>query len=221
MGHVMSALLLLALTSWGCVTPVDQTPGWKVAAVTAGAPALAAPEWVEQFRAGEPTLVLDEPAYQHAAKERLGRLELRFFVPEGTRHLRVRFAHRLDGMKVDARLLDDWHSRTMPLADGRRFGGDQVQFDWGPSSAREVEVTLHHHLRSKPVVLEWQSGRLEDVSPAFSMALEPGTLAYRHPGEQRIELCNAPGRRLEVERAHLPATGGGGAGSATLTGRAP
>lgn len=195
----MSALLAVALAH--CLLPADQTAGWKQTPIPKSAPALAAPADVEQFRTGESALVLDPPRFQHSAEEVFGKLQLTFEVPRGAEHLRVRFRHDLDGMKVDATALDR-QGRRMPLMDERRVGGDEVQVDWGPAEVAWVTLRLHHHLRERPVVREWRSGHQEIVSEAPSAPAffrQSGMLIWRHPGGRRIELCDVPRQRLELQ----------------------
>lgn len=203
----MSALLAVALAS--CVAPQDQAAGWKQTPLARGAPALAAPADVEQFRSGERALVLSEPHFQHSAEEVFGTLQLTFEVPRDAEHLRVRFRHPLDGMKVDATALDR-QGRRMPLMDQRRIGGDEVQVDWGPAEVAWVTLRLHHHLRERPVVSQWRSGRWEVPSEAASAPAffhREGMLIWRHPGGRRIELCEAPKQRLELQDWRPPAGG--------------
>ena len=178
-----------------CLTPVDQTAGWKQTTIPPDLPALAAPGDVDQFRAGEPALVLSEPRFEYRSDPHTGRLGLSFDVARGAQHLRVRFAHRLDGMKVDA-WTQDSAGRVTPLLDGRRIAGDELQLDWRADTVEVVGVKLHHHLRERPIVEEWRSGQWELVSSQPS-----GVLSWRHPGGRKIELCDAPKQRLEVRGA--------------------
>jgi hypothetical protein len=195
----MSPLPLLLLAQ--CLTPADQTAGWKHTPIPHGAPALAAPADVEQFRTGEPALVVDrDESFEHTSDKHTGSLDLFFRPPRNSQHLRITFAHRLDGMKVDAAVVDR-RGLKMPLLDGHRVGGSELGLDWGHAEVAQVQVTLHHHLREAPVVYGWRAGSWEtpsELDGAPEAFRTPGTLHWRHPGGRTVSLCNAPDRRLEV-----------------------
>jgi hypothetical protein len=195
----MNALMLLLLAH--CFVPEDQAAGWKQTPIPANAPALAAPAEIEQFRTGERALVVEEAAhFEHSVVTHVGRAVVSFEVPRGAQHLRVRFAQSLDGMRVDARAVDP-RGRVMLILDDRRVASDTVMLDWGPVEMERIEVTLHHHLRPRPVVAQWRAGSWEVVSELPGVPepfRRPGTLSWRHPGGRRVQLCDAPGRRLEV-----------------------
>lgn len=158
----MSALVLMLLAH--CLVPEDQAAGWKQTAIPAKAPALAAPAEVGQFRTGEEALRVEETArFEHSIDARVGRAVVTFEVPHDAQHLRVRFAQSLGGMKVDARAVDAG-GRARLIVDGRRVSGDTLMLDWGPVSAERIEVTLHHHLRQRPVVAYWCAGWWEVIS---------------------------------------------------------
>lgn len=204
----MSALVLMLLAH--CLVPEDQAAGWKQTAIPAKAPALAAPAEVGQFRTGEEALRVEETArFEHSIDARVGRAVVTFEVPHDAQHLRVRFAQSLGGMKVDARAVDAG-GRARLIVDGRRVSGDTLMLDWGPVSAERIEVTLHHHLRQRPVVAYWRAGWWEVISELPGVPEEfrrPGTLSWRHPGGRRVQLCDAPGRRLEVRGTSFAAPG--------------
>jgi hypothetical protein len=100
----------------------------------------------------------DQPVFQHGVMHRhWGQVELTFEVPADTRAIELRFAQRLDGMRVEAQG-GDGHGRSVPLQPERRVGGSVVQLQWKAEGIREVTVVLHHHLRDDPVVIGWSLG---------------------------------------------------------------
>ncbi|PTL79317.1 hypothetical protein [Vitiosangium sp. GDMCC 1.1324] len=204
--HALTALVML-LTAGSpndsCFVPSDQTAGWKRVLLPEWAPALAAPADVDQFRTGEPVLLFeqDASAYTGAETENPGRMAYRFRVPRGARRLELGFLGDLRGAKVNAVAYAS--DRSFPLLDEKRLSGTQLALDWTMPDVDHVVVSVHHHLREKPVVRTWRVGRLFEpwkdpaVDPAFST---PHALYFRHPGGKRLELCNAPGRPLQLSR---------------------
>ncbi len=100
----------------------------------------------------------EQPLFRYSAAHRHhGQVELAFDVPPEARAIQVRFAQRLDGMRVEVRG-GDASGRSIPLQPERRVGGDTVDVGWTPAGVREVTVVLHHHLRGEPVVVGWATG---------------------------------------------------------------
>jgi hypothetical protein len=206
------ALLVPVLAGQICVTPPDQTAGWKRLDIPDDSPALAAPRDVEQFRVGEAGWLLerDPSAYQGIGRQHAGQTTYHFKIPKEGRRLDVRFAEDLRGAKVDAVVLAG--GRPYNLLDGRRVGDAQLSVEWGVPGVDGLDITVHHHLRPVPVVAAWtiarwiDLGAQLDISPAFRVTR---SLYYRHPGGRTVELCNLQGQTLTVERGSLvgvPAT---------------
>lgn len=207
----MSALFSLASAAWlavapagTCWLPADQTAGWKRVELPPEAPALAAPEDVDQFRVGEPALLResDPRAYVGATKPSPGRMAYTFRVPPGTTRLEVSFLESLRGAKVDATASAG--ARVFPLLSERRKASEALVLDWYAADVDGVVVEVHHHLRERPVVRSWRTGRSvwperEASVPAAFKA--PGALYFLHPGGGRyLTLCQTPGRTLSLSR---------------------
>jgi hypothetical protein len=203
----MGALGLLLLVTVGaaegpCFTPSDGTPGWKRVALPEGAPHLAAPEGVAQFRSGERAQVVEAApdAYRGTTDVGRGKLALHFAVPPGATHLQLDFLEPLHGMKVDATVSTP--GRALPLLRERRVGGNSLALAWELPDAERVTVTLHYHLRTPPVLHRWHVQR--DARPAEVGALpaafrQPHALYYLQPEGRPLVLCQAPARRLAVD----------------------
>lgn len=206
---VTSALWLALAPAGPCWLPSDQTAGWKRVDLPPEAPALAAPEDVDQFRVGEPARLLesDARAYVGATHPKPGRMAYAFRVPPGTTRLEVSFLEPLRGAKVDATASAG--ARTFPLLSERRQAGASLVLDWYEADVDGVVVEVHHHLRERPVVRSWRTGRTvwpdrEDSVPAAFKGSR--SLYFRHPGGGRyVTLCQAPGRTLTL--ASWPAEG--------------
>ncbi|QSQ19601.1 hypothetical protein JY651_30340 [Pyxidicoccus parkwayensis] len=204
-----SALWLAMAPAGTCWLPDDQTAGWKRVELPPEAPALAAPEDVDQFRAGEPVRLVesDAKAYVGASSPKPGRMAYTFRFPRGTSRLEVSFLEPLRGAKVDATASAE--GRTFPLLSERRQSGNTLVLDWNAADVDGVVVEVHHHLRERPVVRAWRTGRSvwperEDSVPATFKA--PRSLYFLHPGGGRyVTLCQAPGRMLSL--SHWPAEG--------------
>ncbi|HZI12286.1 MAG TPA: hypothetical protein VE153_18015 [Myxococcus sp.] len=220
MGPLLSlagALWLAGAPAQPCWLPDDQTAGWKRVDLPEGAPALAAPEDVDQLRANEPVQwrESDPRAYVGASKSSPGRMAYTFRVPAGTTRLEVDFLESLRGAKVDATAFAG--GRTFPLLSERRQPGASLVLEWYAEDVDGVVVEVHHHLRERPVVRAWRTARRvwpereASVPQAFKA---PRTLYFLHPGGGRyLLLCNAPGRTLTLTR--WPAEGAPAAVSLT------
>jgi hypothetical protein len=202
MGALLSltAALWLAVAPAGtCWLPSDQTAGWKRVEVPPETPALAAPEDVDQFRTGEPAHLMesDARAYVGATKPKPGRMAYTFRFPRGTSRLEVSFLEPLRGAKVDATAsAGAW---TFPLLSERRVAGASLVLDWNAADVDGVVVEVHHHLRERPVVRAWRTGRTvwperEASVPAAFKA--PRALYFRHPGGRYVRLCQSPEQAL-------------------------
>lgn len=203
----MSALLslvgALTLTAAPCFVPSDQTAGWKRVELSDEAPALSAPQDVEQFRSDEAALLLesDPQAYVGATRRQPGRMTYTFRVPQGAARLEVEFVESLRGAKVDATAYAGY--RSFPLLDERRVGGSALALDWGVEGVDSVVIEVHDHFREKAVVRQWRVAR--KVWPTREASVPEGFRAPRslylfHPGGRRIELCHAPERRMVLRR---------------------
>ncbi len=206
----MSALLVAVLltqapvtlvsTSPHCYVADDRTAGWKEAAIPNGAPALAAPDGVEQFRSGEDAWVVRGPTVSGYSTDRRGwgTVALHFPVPKHTTKLDVRFAQRLDGMRVEVVGSGGWVA-NVPLQAERRYTGTALSLEWTAKGVEQVTIVLHHHMRAAPVVAEWSSARREPMR-----TWEPKKLSWLQPAGAAVELCDAPGRPLRVNLENLP-----------------
>lgn len=205
MTPLATLLLWLASGTPGdtCFVPSDQTAGWKRVVLPEEAPALAAPADVDQFRSGEPAFLFEEDAsaYLGANEGHPGRTSYDFRVPRDARRLELGFLGDLRGAKVDA--VAHAGGRAFPLLDEKRLAGTQLAVEWRMADVDHVVVSVHHHLREKPVVRTWRVGRL--LKPGEDSAMPeafraPRSLYFLHPGGRRLELCDAPGRRLQLTR---------------------
>ncbi|HEX8819192.1 MAG TPA: hypothetical protein VF794_04650 [Archangium sp.] len=205
MGALAAVVMLLAAGTPedSCFVPSDQTAGWKRVVLPEGAPALCAPEDVDQFRSGEPALLFQEDAsaYLGADKQHPGLMAYGFRVPRDARRLELGFVEALRGAKVDAVAYAG--GRAFPLRDEKRLAGAHLSLEWTMADVDRVVVSVHHHLREKPVVRTWRVGRL--LRPGEDAALPesfraPRSLYFLHPGGRRLELCDAPGRTPRLTR---------------------
>lgn len=184
----------------GCFVADDRTAGWKQAAIPAGAPALAAPDGFDQFRSGERVWMVHGPSAiaTIGTRSSWGRMEYEFTVPTDTQQLTVRFAQRLEGMRVEVKGAGGW-SRDVPLVAERRYAGDTLAVEWATKGVDRVTVVLHHHVRDVPVVADWSSAGWETM-PGQG---RPPVLAWHQPAGSRVELCDAPGRTLKLHAEAL------------------
>lgn len=189
-----------------CFVPADPSPGWKLVVLPENAPALAAPEGVDQFRPHEPARVLqsDSSLYSGSRESLPGRLELDFALPPDSRRLELEFLEPLQGAKVDATLYAG--NRVLPLVRDKRLAGEALELEWDVPDVTSLEVSVHYHLRGKPALRRWRVVRQAvlasdaSVPPAFKLGR---ALYYRQPADRRVELCQAPERKLELDRGHL------------------
>jgi hypothetical protein len=199
-----SAMLLATTPAGPCYVPSDQTAGWKRVELPAEAPALAAPQGLDQFRAGERALLsqLDLPdTYLGATERRFGRMAYSFQLPKGTFRMQVDFLDSLNGAKVDATAYVG--GRAYPLLSERRQFGKELRLDWSVVGVDRLVVEVHRHLREKPVVLHWRVDR--EVFPSSELLVTsafqvPRSLYFQHPGGRRIELCDSPGQLMLISR---------------------
>jgi hypothetical protein len=175
-------------------------------ALPENAPQLAAPEGIDQFRPAEPARVVEtEPSsYSGSHAHGLGRVRFSFTVPKDARRLELEFLEPLRGAKVDAEVFTD--NRSLPLLDERRTPGKALTLDWDIAEVRTVTVTVHSHFRDRPLVHHWRVIRHAVLAedPAVPASFKLGrSLYYRQPAGRRLELCHAPGRKLELDRDSL------------------
>jgi len=206
------AVALLPACSSPCFVADDATPGWKRVALAPGVPslsrepsiALAAPDGVDQFRAGEPAIVWDD-ARPGPPPSRPGFGVVEYRLPAGdARVMQVEFAAALDGARVDVE--GETIAGRVPLLAGRRVRDRRVDVEWDRDDLRAVDVIIHRHLRPLPILARWRAGapQLLDGPSAYSPADRQSALFYRQPAGAPVELCPAPGRRLTLARASLP-----------------
>lgn len=183
-----------------CFVTDDRTAGWKQAAVPKGAPALSAPEGTDQYRSGEPAWVerLPTAADFTSRKVSWGTVVYDFYLPAGAQRMKVRFAQRLDGMRVEVRGSGEWTAQV-PLQTERRYAGHDLDLGWTATGVQQVTVILHHHLRPEPLVSEWSSALLRTMPEQT-----PKTLHWYQPAGAHVELCDAPGRTLAFHPENLP-----------------
>lgn len=186
-----------------CYLPVEATDapaGWRRVALPAGAPSLAAPAGIEQFRSDEDAVVWTIERGGVAGERRpLGRTGFTVVVPAEARHALLRFRAPLEGARVEVR--DD----DGELIFDRRISNAEVRLDW-EGAPRRLAVTVHHHLRPAPRLLAVRLG-VDGRPPALARAGDafrlPGSLYYRHPGGAPVELCDESARSLEVSAGAL------------------
>ena len=148
------------------MTPRARPSGAMLAMATATAIALAAPvagcwgssEWNPFARQPPPRPVVTTPIDADAVMiSEPSPWMVRYRVtlppecaasPAGT--LKLRFAARLDGAKVDA-FVEGPRQRVTVLR-GRRVGGDTVAVPLVPGTLDTVDVWVHRRLRSPPIV---------------------------------------------------------------------
>lgn len=207
MGPLLSlaSSLLLAATPIGpCYVPSDQTAGWKRVALPDEAPALAAPQGLEQFRAGERALLTEvdpQSTYLGATERHFGRMRYTFRLPKSASRIEVEFLESLNGAKVDATAYVGAYS--YPLLSERRQHGGLLALEWNVANVDTLVVEVHHHLRERPVVRHWRVGR--EVVPSQEAAVAsafqaPRALYFLHPGGRRVELCDTPRQRMRLSR---------------------
>src|SRR5262249_29253122 len=150
-------------------------PGWQRVALPHDAPALAAPDGVDQFRGGEPALLFTADAPPPAPVEpRFGLTIYRFPSSDpDARALEIEFAAPLYRSRVDAAGEFDG-AGTLPLISERRVAGANLRVDWSRPGLRAVVVTLHQHLRPTPLVRAFRLG-----APRAFASYERGFLFFR------------------------------------------
>jgi hypothetical protein len=200
---LVGALALAASPPGPCFLPSDQSAGWKRVEIPEGAPALAAPHGIDQFRSDEAALLIesDPQAYVGATRRQPGRMTYTFRVPRGAARLEVDFVDSLRGAKVDATAYAG--HRAFPLLDERRVGGAALALDWSVEGVDSLVIEVHDHFREKAVVRQWRVARR--VWPTREASVPEGfraprSLYFRHPGGLRVELCQAPDRPLLLTR---------------------
>ena len=203
----MPNLTLLAMLSIGlqppwssgtCYAPTDQTPGWKKVALPADAPALAAPDDVDQFRGAEAALVVQDglEALEIETPSKWGQTSFSFRVdPLTVRWLSVTFLDGIQGAKVDVAGLRQ--GRSISLRRGRRERGGTVAVGW-EQPFDLIVVTVRHHLRTSPVVRAVELGARPSQTASSATGRtdrplayqSPGFLYFKHPGGRDLRLCN-------------------------------
>lgn len=207
----MSPLILVAVAAVStggtpCFVGDDTSPGWKAVHLPTSAPELAAPKGVPQFRGGTPAEVTYTERDGLLNRVAEGRLKTHYelSLPHGAREATLELGKDLRGAKVDAVL---WAGgRNIPLLDEKRMTGKKIHLSWSFADVSSVVVTVHHHLRSEPIVERWRfvTGydvvSAHDTPPAFR---EERVLYYLQPPGPAVQLCQAPGRTQAVARADV------------------
>lgn len=192
-----------------CFVPRDSVPGWKQVTLPTDGRYLAAPEGVDQFRAGDPVDVIeDHPSVFIGGYGRhSGRTQFELTLGSGACTAELTFKERLRGAKVDA-----WAwgaSGRMSLMQEERVAGSTLKVSWADVGVRSLTVVVHDHMRDEPVIEGWRSTCRTDpsrlgVSEAFQLG---GSLYYLQPGYQTVPLCNKPSIPMRVRSANLPKGG--------------
>lgn len=204
--HALVLSLFLAAEPAGpCFEATDASPGWKQVTLPDDARELAAPEGIEQLRAGVSVTVVDDKSglYLAGRSDGLGVTTFDFPFGDGGRALELRFVDPLRGAKVDVTAYGD--DGPMALMREERIGGAAVTLSWGDNDVRSVTVRVHEHLRKAPVLYAYKSTRrvpLEKlrVSSAFHLSR---SLYYRQPAGPAVLLCEAAGRTLVLKPESL------------------
>jgi hypothetical protein len=195
-----AACLLVLLAGCGASEPcftVEARSGWQRVPLPAGAHDLAAPDDIEQFRSDEEAIVWDSPEIGGRGS-RLRGSSVFHLASHGEDALSLEFAQPLSGARVDA-LLDDVGE---PLMMGKRISGRTVRVEWTVPGDHVVQVRVHRHLRSEPVLESLRRGRRTLVrGPSIDYRM-PGSLYVRARGSP-LTLCTAPGRTLAVSADSL------------------
>lgn len=189
MAHLLT-VLSAALLSQTCFTPSDARPGWKQARIPAEAPALAAPEGVEQFRSGEPAEVVDDHAMVMLRGEdrSKGSTSFRLLPGPGACALEAEFTEPLRGAKVS---IAGWgKDQELVLKPKERVAGSVVNVAWGGGGGvRVVEIVVHDHFRREPVLAKWKA----TCRGLINSPSGESWLNYRQPpGGVPVTLCHRP-----------------------------
>ena len=204
----MSPLLFSMLLA-ACFTPNDATPGWKQVTLPPQSSSLAAPAGIDQFRPGEPAKAfeLNPSRFEGVESYDEGSTTFSFNVAPDSRRLELSFHEPLRGAKVDASLFVG--SRQYPLLDEKRVKSEQLVLEWQIPEAARLVVRVHQHFRKRPLMTRWLLVRDLVVAnePTISGNFKvEQSLYYRQPPGVPVELCDAPGRVLELDLRQLPAS---------------
>src|SRR5204863_4756369 len=142
----------------------------------------------------EPVDLVDDHPAAFLAGTRYHDGHTAFALRPGTGACAVEIAFRspLRGAKVD---VSAWgEAGTMTLMHEERVGGSVLQLHWGEAGVRELNVTVHDHLREDPVIERWKSScRMPAEKLAVSDAYRLGhSLYYLQPPGPAVVLCNKP-----------------------------
>lgn len=200
---LLLAALLPACTGAApaCWTPADATPGWKAAVVPAGAPALAAPPDIEQFRPGEPALAWADDQFPQPGWTASGGVA-GFSVDlagGGWDAVELTFSAGLGGQEIEA-VAQTAKGRSVILPR-TRSRATTVRLELSDPRTISVSLIAHHHLRATPALLSWRAGRWQRPPG------RAGTLVYRQPLGAPLRLCQTPGRPLSFHPSWLPPSG--------------
>jgi len=192
-----------------CLTPSDQSPGWKQVSLPKSHPTLTAPEHLAQFRTGEMALVwADAPdGYRSGHTHFLhGRYGMSYPVLDpSVRLVHIEFAEPLNGTEVDVNgyrfSLGEW-SRLWH----KRLRGSTLDLDWVDPGMQALEVVVHSHFRDEPLIRRVRLGQrviVDEQRWTPSQFRAPHTLYYLHPGNQTIALCDGAVALPTVDRSQL------------------
>jgi hypothetical protein len=198
---------LAALVLAQCFVLNDPSPGWKQVALPAGAPHLAAPAGVQQFRTSGPATVTHEvtEVLRSAWRSGVGRHSFDFSLPPGTKTLTLRFARPLDSAKVDA--IAEGPRGQLVLLDERRSTGAVLALPVPLPDASRAVVTVHSHLRGAPSLEAATAERTVTPlqAPDFPEQLRLDNSLYLLSQGGPVTLCERPGQAMVVSAAALRA----------------
>jgi hypothetical protein len=211
---LVTVAMALVLLVWrapatGCFVAADATPGWKRVPLPEGR-RLRAPADVAQLRPDGPLVVWEEvpDAHQGAYESSWGVTTARFALQApGVTMLQVEFAESLGGARVD--ITGHFGVASLPIWANRRTSASQLSVEWSRPGLDAVTVTVHHHLRSRPVVTRWWLGHLS--SPAAESWIPPdfrapGGVVFWQPAGRRVELCADNGAPAVIQQQTLLGT---------------
>jgi hypothetical protein len=195
------AFMLLIVLFSGCRWPVracwaprDESPGWKEVALPLGAPQLAAPPTIDQYRSNERALAWHERGTLSAFSSTSGSADF-WLELDGERAdaVEVTFAARLGGAVVEARALTT--NGSYVILPPTRSHATTLRLELSDPSTATIILTVHHHLRAQPRLMAWRAGQWQ-IPPG-----EKALLVYRQPAGQSILLCNRPEQTMTFHSA--------------------
>ncbi|MBL9038813.1 MAG: hypothetical protein JNG84_09885, partial [Archangium sp.] len=93
--------------------------------------------------AAAPLVWTEQPVFEHhAGPSGWGTSEVSFVLPPEAHGLEVRFAQRLEGLRVEVDA-DAGRPAPLPLQPERRYGGTSITLEWKTAGLRRVRLRLH------------------------------------------------------------------------------